>query len=61
MYDQSPRAAAYPRSPRTGRYNSVPGYRNPEKSLDYFLELEHQRTQQISDTISWLNDIFSIR
>ena len=56
MFDQNRR-----RSPRSGRHPGIPGYKNPEKSLDYFLELEQQRTQQISDTIAWLNDIFSIR
>ena len=61
MPDQSRRTATYPRSPRTGLYNGVPGYRQPEKSLDYFRELEHQRIQKQDDTISWLNDIFSIR
>ena len=61
MPDQSRRTATYPRSPRTGLYNGVPGYRQPEKSLNYCLELENRRTQQVNDTISWLNDIFSIR
>ena len=49
------------RSPRSGRHPGVPGYKSPEKSLDYILELENRRTQQVNDTISWLNDIFSIR
>ena len=49
------------RSPRSGRRPGIHGYRNPEKSLDYILELEHQRIQKQEDTISWLNDIFSIR
>lgn len=61
MTDQSRRPATYPRSPRTGLYNGVPGYRQPEKSLGYIRELENRRTQQVNDTISWLNDIFSIR
>ena len=56
MPDQSRR-----RSPRSGRHLGVPGYKSPEKSLNYFLELENRRTQQVNDTISWLNDIFSIR
>ena len=56
MHDQSRR-----RSPRSGRHPGVPGYKNPEKSLDYFLELEHRRIQKQEDAISWLNDIFSIR
>ena len=49
------------RSPRSGRHPGVPGYKSPEKSLDYFRELEHQRIREQEDTISWLNDIFSIR
>ena len=49
------------RSPRSGRHPGVPGYKSPEKSLDYFRELEHQRIQKQEDAISWLNDIFSIR
>lgn len=56
MPDQSRR-----RSPRSGRHPGIPGYRNPEKSLDYFLEMEQRRNWQRHDTISWLNDIFSIR
>lgn len=56
MPDQSRR-----RNPRSGRHPGVPGYKNPEKSLDYFLELEHRRIQKQEDDISWLNDIFSIR
>ena len=56
MPDQSRR-----RSPRSGRRPGAPGYKSPEKSLDYFRELEHQRIRKQEDTISWLNDIFSIR
>ena len=56
MPDQSRR-----RSHRPGRHPGVPGYKSPEKSLDYFRELEQQRIRKQEDTISWLNDIFSIR